>query len=273
MDEFMGLRGPKPVNVDYLKADAGAWASFFYSLRDGQSGHMQRVKWGHWKNTGPARWTPVLSGRGRIMLPPNTRYRTSQALGPPILIPVSEAAQMLPAKMEAKGWFIGRPVMPLPAVWELLKRSRSIGEIRKASREIRGWMTEQFGPGLGRWLPGSPPLEIPDALNLYAEQVLRGKRLPSYAKTDRPRSDDKRVEFLSKVLAGARAGLAPITAAKRLSHWHFPRDWAEKSQKEYMEWSEKNFMEHGNVANPVGAEVQFRKVAVAGLKSERRTKL
>jgi hypothetical protein len=104
-------------------------------------------------------------------------------------------------------------------------------------------MDEQFGP-VGRWLPGSPALEFPDALDLYAEQFLKGKNLPCYAKTDRPRSDDKRVEFLSKVLAGARFGLAPITAAKRLSHWHFPSDWAEKALDEHVEWSEKQFGDH-----------------------------
>jgi hypothetical protein len=248
--------------VDHLKADAGAWASLFYTLRDGQSGHMQRVKWGPVQSTGSAKWTPVQSGRGRVVLPPNTRYRTSQPLGPVILIPVSKAARTLPAKMKTKDWVIFRPVMPAPEIWEQLKRARSVGEVRKASRGIRKWMDAQFGP-VGRWLPGDP-LEFPDALNLYAEKVLIGKRLPSYAKTARPSSDDKRVELLSKILAGARAGLAPITAAKRLSHWHWPRDWAEKSLREHVEWSNKDFTEQGMAANPVAVTVESGKLGVRG---------
>jgi len=157
---------------------------------------------------------------------------------------------MLPPRMKTKDWVIFRPVMPAPEIWKLLKQARSVEDIRKASRGIQKWMTKQFGPGVGRWLPGSPPVEFTNALNLYAEKLLSGKRLPSYAKTDRPSSDDKRVEFLSKVLAGARFGLAPITATKRLSHWHWPRDWAEKSLGEYVDWSEQKFAEGGKGANP-----------------------
>jgi hypothetical protein len=84
-----------------------------------------------------------------------------------------------------------------------------------------------------------------DALELHGKQVLIGKSLPSYAKTDRKRSDDKRVVFLSKILAGARFGLAPVTAAKRLSHWNWPRDWAERTAKEFQEWSNAEFAKSG----------------------------
>jgi len=240
----MGSRGPKPVDVNRLQADATAWASLFYTLRDGQSGHMQRGKWGPWRNTGSAKQTTLQSGRGSVVLPANTRYRAWESLGPQILIPVSEAARGLPAKIKTKEWLISRPVMPASEIWDLLKRARSVAEIRNASRRIRKWMTRQFGPGLGRWLPGAPAVEFADALDLYADQVLSGKRLPSYAKTDRPSSDDRRVVFLSKVLAGAKLGLAPITAVKRLSHWDLPRDWAEKPLREFIDWSQKESSEH-----------------------------
>jgi len=93
----------------------------------------------------------------------------------------------------------------------------------------------------GVYLPGHPAVELAAVLDAHADTLLIGKKLPSYAKTNRPSSDDKRIEFLSKVLAGARLGLAPITAAKRLSHWHWPRNWAEKPLKEYIEWSKDEF--------------------------------
>jgi hypothetical protein len=239
--QVMGLRGPKPVDNNLLKADACAWACLFYNLRDGQAGSVQKMKWGPVQNTGSARWTRILAGRGAIMLPPNTLYRASEALSPLILIPVSKAAQELPAEMKSKGWLISRPVMPAPRIWTLLKRARTTEEISRASREMRRWMTKEYGEGVGRWLPGSQPTEFADVLELHADKILIAKRLPTYAKTDRKRSDDKRVVFLSKILAGARFGLAPITAAKRLSHWHWPRDWDEKSMKEYVEWSKTEF--------------------------------
>jgi len=244
----MGLRGPKPVEAKRLESEATAWASLFYTLRDGQSGHMQRVKWGPWRNTGSAKWTAVQSGRGLVALPPHTRYRSCKPLGRAILLPVSQAAEQLPPEMRAKEWLIFRPVMPEPEVWALLKRAGTASEIRVASRGIRDWMTKQFGANVLRWLPGDPPLEFTDALDLYAEALLIGKRLPSYAKTDRPKSDDKRVVFLSKVLAGARYDLAPITAVKRLSHWNFPKDWAEKTLREFVEWSRKEFAEREQAA-------------------------
>ena len=226
----MGLRGPKAVDVNRLQDDATAWAGFFYTLRDGQSGYMQRVKWEKLRNTGSAKWTRLQAGMGGIVLPANTTYRTSKALGPAILIPVSEAARMLPPKMIAKGWHVSRPVMPELEIWLLLKRARSIGELYKLSSRIRRWMNKEFGV-VGRWLPGDPPLEFPDALDLYGEQLISSRRLPSYARTNRPSSDDKRIVFCSKVLAGARFGLAPITAVKRLSHWNYPKDWAEKASE------------------------------------------
>jgi hypothetical protein len=252
----MGKRGPKAADAKFLQEDAVAWASLFYTIRDGQSGYMQKLKWGPVQNTGPAEWTPILSGRGRIMLPANTQYRTSEPLSPPIPVAVSEAAKLLPASMKSDEWFISRPVMPAPEIWELLKRARRVKEVQRASQRIRSWMTKQFGPGLGRWLPGTPPSEFADVLERVAENMLTGKNLPGYAKTDRPKSDDKRVEFLAKVLAGARFGLAPITAAKRLSHWHWPRDWAEKTFKEYLDLAKNEFVKlaeekNRNVSGPV----------------------
>jgi hypothetical protein len=109
-------------------------------------------------------------------------------------------------------------------------------------------MNKEFGVA-GRWLPGDPPLEFPEALELYGEQLIISKRLPSYARTTRPSSDDKRIIFCSKVLAGARFGLAPITAVKRLSHWNFSKDWAEKPLRELVELSNKQFAERGLVKN------------------------
>jgi hypothetical protein len=222
----MGLRGPKPINKELLQQEAMMWAWFFYTLRDGQSGYMQQVKLGKLQST------PGMSS--------NMKHRIGTPLGPPILIPVTEAARTLPSQIRAKGWVVFRPVMPAPELWTLIKQARSAAEIRDASRKIRKWMDQQFGM-VGRWLPGDPSVEYCDALQSCSEQLVIGKRLPNYPKTARPGSDDKRVQFLSKVLAGARHGLAPITAAKRLSHCNWPSGESEKTLLEFLERSNKQF--------------------------------
>jgi hypothetical protein len=81
-----------------------------------------------------------------------------------------------------------------------------------------------------------PLVELTDALDLYADKVFIAKKLPNYPKTDRARSDDKRVEFWAKTMTGASLGIAPITAVKRLSHWHWPKDWV---QQQVQEWREQ----------------------------------
>jgi hypothetical protein len=242
----MGARGPKPVSRNLLEEDTRSWASFLYTLRDGQPGHMQRVKWGPLQKSGPERRTKLRAGSGNIVLPANASYRTPVPLGPPILIHVSDAARKLPAQMKAEEeWIISRPTMPAPALWELLKRAGSATDVRRASKGIRRWETNELR-GVGIYLPGTPPLRFSDALDQYAESLLMGKELPTFAKTDRPTSDDKRIELISKVLAGARLGLAPITVAKRLSHWRFGRDWAEKPLREFVDCSKQEFATRSN---------------------------
>jgi hypothetical protein len=227
----MGLRGPKPVNVKSLEAEATQWACFFYTLRDGQPGTMQRVEWGPEQSTGAEKWTPVPSRRGRLMLPSNTRYRTSKAIGSVIFIPVSEAARMLPPEMVVRDWCIFPPVMPKPKSWEQLKRARTVSQVKLAATGI-GELQATFTSSTS-WA-----LNPAGALCRYAEEILAAKRIAHYPRTGRQRSEDKRVVFLAKVMAGLTLGLAPITAVKRLSKWHWPRDWVEKSQQELSEGSQ-----------------------------------
>jgi len=217
MDEMIPP-GPKPVDVEHLKEEATEWAAFFYKLRDGQPGLMQRAK-----------YATTRQQLQRIQRHPRWRKQGLPQIGPylerPIIIPVSHASRALPAEMKTKGWTILRPLQPAPELWEQLKRAQTVAGIKKASRGISKWMSREFEDTQLPW----PPIDFSDALDLYAETLLVGMKLPSYARTDRSRSDDKRVNHLAKVLAGARLGLAPITAVKRLSHWNLSKDWAEKA--------------------------------------------
>src|SRR5262249_53378034 len=132
-----------------------------------------------------------------------------------IILPASKAVLELTSEMKAKGWEIWPPLLPAPELWEQLKQARSVTDVKKTSHGIRKWIDSESV--LSGCLPGFPAVTIPDALDSYAQDFLTGMKLPSYAKTERPLSDNKRVNHLAKVLAGARLGLAPITAAKRLS--------------------------------------------------------
>ena len=222
--------GPRPVDVKRLEGEAVQWACFFYTLRDGQPGYLQRVEWPRFETVGSLIAKGLLGGNPSKEMR-KLRSRVGKPMGPAILIPVSEAAKALPKEMKAKGWFIARPVMPKPEIWERLTKSRTASQVEKAAREI-GDFRMLFSSSLEEWA------QSPDgALSHYAEEIVAAMRLPHYPKTNRPRSDDKRVQFLAKVMAGSTLGLAPITAVKRLAHWHWPKDWAERPLKEFVERS------------------------------------
>jgi hypothetical protein len=220
----MGLRGPKPVDVKQLEGEAIQWASFFYLLRDGVPGLIQRVK-----------WRRVRLPNAAAAMPAGRWARRGDLLEAPILIPVSKASQKLPERMTTeKGWIIYRPVMPKPAVWEQLKRARTVAQIKNVGRGMGG--LHSLFVSSTDWAQNPA-----GAFRHYAEEILAAKRLPNYPKTNRPRSDDKRVEFMAKTMAGLTLGLAAITALKRLSHWRWPKDSSERSLKEFIERSKGRF--------------------------------
>src|SRR5215472_13568238 len=107
----MGLRGPKPVDTQRLKAEATMWATFFYNLRDGQPGLAMRVKYeaATQEQLQKINWYRFTKRHPETRKPQFARY-----LEPPIIIPVSEAARALPSKIRAEGWIIDRPLQPAP---------------------------------------------------------------------------------------------------------------------------------------------------------------
>ena len=125
--------------------------------------------------------------------------------------------------------------MPKPAIWEQVKRADTVSQIRGAVRGM-GELQVHFASSTA-WAQNPA-----GAFRHYAEGILAAKQLPHYPKTNRPRSDDKRVEFLAKTMAGLTLGIAAITAVKRLSHWHWPKDWAERSLKEFVQQSKARFL-------------------------------
>lgn len=205
----MGLRGPKPVDLRLLQKKAEQWATLLYALRNGEPERLIAVM----RKGRPLRklelmlvWARAESGAD----------------------PGAEALrQELLRDIKGKGWITSPAVTPAPKIWEQLKRADSVNEIQKVARSIRTWASQYRSRT--DWAT-----RLPDALTSNADKVLSAKRLPNYPKapeTKRPRSDDKRIEFFSKVLAGVMLDIAPITAAKRLSHWH-------SSKRNIAKWKE-----------------------------------
>lgn len=226
MDE-MAKPGPTPVKREHLEAEAMQWACFFYTLRDGQPGWRQLVKIGGWKR---AKREPTPWGTRAFKLRPQEEMRWGksgpyvrkvQALGPIIPIPVAAAYMQPVGPKEGEEWRISEPISPRPEVWERLKKGQSVDQVKRAARGI-GKLRWAFTSST-KWAQNPA-----GALSTYATGFLAAKKLKSYPRKSekiRKRSDDKRVVFLAKIMAGLTLGLAPITARKKLSHWSWPKDW------------------------------------------------
>jgi len=194
----MGLRGPKPVDPQHLKSEAENWAALLYALRNGEPERLVAAKW---KGRTLNKWELML-----------VWARAESGTDPK----AEALRQELLRDIKGKGWITSSAVVAAPEIWEQLKRADSVKEIQKVARRIRRWAS--------RYRPRNDwATRLPDTLASNADKVLIAKRLPNYPQAPeakRPRSDDKRIEFFAKVLAGAMLDIAPITAAKRLSHWH-----------------------------------------------------
>jgi hypothetical protein len=183
----MGQPGPKPVDVELLKTYATQWANLLLMLRNGEDGVIR-------KNP---------QGAKRSVLAKIPCMGTEPRLRKEFL----KLAQTNP------GLIISFPIFPRPHLWEQLKEAGSIEEMRHAARGIQRWIVAQ---GLETRM--SPAFY--NLLRVHAADLLAAKHLWIYPRSiERQSSDKKRIEFFSKVLAGLMLGLAPATAAKRLSHW------------------------------------------------------
>ena len=222
----MGKRGPKEVSVNRLMFAALGWAWFFRTLRDGEPGSVRKTKLGSWRTSAPLakiRWDEIgrpekvrqriLAGQMRYS---RIRYRDIQIVADVVVRPTRKALNTAAALVRGrKGWELQPPVLPRRELWQRLKRGRSVADVRQVAR------------GLRRSHP-----TYSNIFNARAEDLLRAKQLPNYPRSDRPRSDEKRIWFFAKVLAGLEEGIAPLTATKRLAH--FPRLLTRSKLKEGM---------------------------------------
>jgi hypothetical protein len=199
--------GPKSVDVDQLRFQATALAGNLWVLRDGRPGmlHSKRGVWVSrkiplisWDEVGRPEKVTQRILRGEMEYE-TMRYKVRQFA----IEPTTKAFRDALARVKCSKDLIlvERPTVARPEIWKRLSGSRSAVDIREISRRIR-----QQDPLLA------------STLYSYAEGLLEAKLLHNYPKSKRPSSDDKRIDFFAKVLAGLRLGIAPATATKRLSH-------------------------------------------------------
>lgn len=199
----MGIRGPKPVDISQLVFEADLFARALYQLRNGMPGLLVHMKGGVWKTTllpelredeighpekvkqrilaGQMRYTPIRC-KVTILVAPRTRKALKDVLG-----------------VVSKHWRSTLPVSAKPELWNQLKKARSVGDVREVVRRLR-----------------RQHRELASILCAHPEGFLRAKHLPHWPKSKRPSSDNKRIQFLAKILAGLKLGIAPLTATKRL---------------------------------------------------------
>lgn len=212
-DKFIMRRGPKPIDFDLLVSRAELCGVVLHRLRDGSPGLLRHLKGGVWQTIYLAelRWDEV--GRpdrvSQRIKDGQMSYRPIRCRVTTLAVPPTKKAlrDVLRIAKRCKYWDFTPPDFPKPQLWKGLNEARSVHDLREVTRRLR-----RISP------------EFASFLSSHAEGILRAKHLPNYPKSNRPRSDDKRIQFFAKVLAGLELGIAPATALKRLARLPFPHD-------------------------------------------------
>ena len=213
----MGKRGPKPIDVRDLQSTASQWAVFLFALRDGQPGAIYKVE-GPWKKI---KWNGKVYGR----VPTRTIAAKVFPVGGPLL-----------PELKTKDWHTRPPVLPEPRAWKQLKQARSVRHLQQTIHRLDKWEKQAKGLFPGEHIGHFPSIEeFIQRLRSSAKNFLLAKRLPSHPKSIRPKSDDKRIQFFAKVLAGSEMGIRPAYAVKLLSRWRLPKGYIEQRWTDLIE--------------------------------------
>ena len=244
--------GPKPVDLLALQTEAMNWATLLFVLRDGRVALRQVVHWGEWKTS---RSAPTLAPSTMLSESIRAAAKGTPWENAPVLQAVTKrrSGRVLDAEtfrktkpFDAEDRLVNGQTLSsiqfdsTPAcseVWESLKAATSERMMRRALSQLEKYLHENWEAWTGS--------EFPRNLRRFAHGVCAAKRLhnyPSAKKDDRPTSDDKRVVFIAKVLAGLRFNLSPTYATKKLSrynstdvNWNEVRDGATRPYTKFVE--------------------------------------
>jgi len=108
------------------------------------------------------------------------------------------------------------PIMGEPHLWEALKKANNAAQVRRICRRSKYWLKWEFeGEINGKHFYSRVPSYCPKALYDKAEKFCEAKLSDRYpGSSERPSSDDKRIEYLARVMAGLslKSPIAPATA-------------------------------------------------------------
>lgn len=104
-----------------------------------------------------------------------------------------------------------------PHIWEALKRAKNAAEVRRAFSRSKHWLTDEWKQTFPNGGFVSFP-SLPATLYDHADKFCKAKLDSRYPRGHTPRSDDKRIEYLARVLAGLslRKRMRPSYADKTL---------------------------------------------------------
>jgi hypothetical protein len=209
----MGSRGPKALDQTNLVGLAGRWEYFLFLLRDGEDGAVFHVEWGPRKQV-------VLGNEQATVRAPLSIKSVS-------VLRAGDAWQELARTLSNEDFAIIEPVISQPELWNELGEAQSPRAIHNAAQKMRRWVA-RYRPRI------TGAAEFPRVVSAHAVELLEARKLPGYPRSDRPRSDDKRIEFFAKVLAGLELGIAAATAIKRLHGTRFPKTGLTEAEVVYM---------------------------------------
>lgn len=241
----MGSRGPKPkseqerqAQTELLKVTAESWAIFFYTLRDGSPGVIQSVEWGPWEE-----WLGIVKlGPGEIFQTQDkdriSQFRKSKRIVGIRFLGLDTSREdeekIFRELKKRDDLVVCMPVKPSPGLWRRFRDARTATEHASAVSSLEEWWKALYGTGEGSLFPvlSSSTTTSKDEFGLLASRALfNAKKLWLYPRTDRPKSDDKRIEFFAKGAAGLRLGIAPATALRKLARFRFAKNIAGEQQR------------------------------------------
>jgi hypothetical protein len=226
------LKGQQGINS--LKRHAIFWTYLLCALRDGADGYVQELTWGPIEQFRgePALGQSLAIAKGEGQ---EAAVRYGSPLGALPLARTMSQQQLQTWQRTQDGWHYVPPISPSPQVWARLKKARTVSEVRSVAHDLKGWANRTpcsyyMIDGQRREDPRVPilPMHL-GVFHTHAKKILAAKKLWTYPRTNRPMSDDKRIEFFGKSLAGLMFGLAPATAQRRLTGWRWPQRAFEKS--------------------------------------------
>jgi hypothetical protein len=178
----MGRRGAQPTPTSELLFWEGLWYSVFHHLRG--------------------------------TLPSYEKVAVDQEVKKQLRAELSELVKSVAKNTVEEDWIARhqveidrelRPKVPVSEsqIWRALVAARRVADVRKACRDSQRWLNPEWG--------GRPYVQD---LTDHAEKFLRAKQDVYYPRRDS--SDEKRVIFFARAMAGITLGISPSTSVDRL---------------------------------------------------------